>query len=454
MDRIEQKFLKFIDEHLLLNPGEKILVGFSGGPDSVFLLHLLYKFRKRLKIEIYAVHINHLLRGKESDEDEQFCDAFCRSRGIKFSPVRKRVKSFSDKNKMSLEEAGRFLRYREYEKTLRKNKLDKIATAHNAGDNTETVLLNLVKGTGLDGISGIPVKRDNVIRPVLCFTREEIVSYLRKKNFSYRVDKTNEESDYERNYLRNKIIPLIKQRLNPKLDKAVMNSSENFKNIKEYILTNEAEIFRNLKRDSSGGLTILLEDLQKVNESLKGLLVKNLLERELMKQVFSDDLKKIFSLNAAQVGRRVELSGGIKVFRERNYLKFITTGAASENRPVKIHIGETKATPAGRISIRQSNRDSVFYSFNKNKEYISADTVGSEFIIRRWKPGDSFYPLGMKNSKKVSDFLNEQKVESSDKKNHLILVNRNNVVWIIGLRIDERFKVTSSTKEILELCLN
>lgn len=454
MDRTEQKFLRFIDEHSLIISGEKILVGFSGGPDSVFLLHLLHKFQRRLHTEISAVHINHMLRGSEADEDEKFSKEFCIKLGLNFYSIKKRVKAFSEKNKISLEEGGRILRYREFEKIVRQKKLNKIATAHNANDNTETVLLNLIKGTGLDGISGIPVKRGNVIRPVLCFTRVEIELYLAEKNIFFRIDKSNEESDYERNFLRNKIIPLIRQKLNPSVDTAILNSSDNFKNIKEYIFKSESDFFKRNRRDSSGSLIVNIEELKKVNDSLKGLLLKNMLEKELKTQIFSGDIKKIFTLITLQAGRKVELSGGIIGFRERDYLKFVSGENSSGDSPIKIRVGETKPTPAGEISIKKCDRNSIAYSNNKNKEYISADTINNEFIIRRWKPGDSFHPLGMKGHKKISDFLNEQKVETSGKKNHLILFNKNKAVWIIGLRIDERFKITSSTKKILELCLN
>jgi tRNA(Ile)-lysidine synthase len=454
MERTEQKFLKFIDEQSLIIPGEKLLVGFSGGPDSVFLLHCLNKFSRRLRIEVSAIHINHSLRGKDSDEDENFCREYCLNRNIDFVSVKKNVKSFSKRNGFSLEEAGRILRYREFDKALKRKNLDKIATAHNANDNTETVLLNLIKGTGLDGISGIPVKRENIIRPILCFTKDEILSYLYKNKIEFRVDISNEQSNFERNYLRNKILPLIKERLNPAVESAILISSENFRSIKKYILANEAETFRNIKKDSSGNLRIQIADLKKAKEALRGLLLKTLLERELNIQIFSNDIKKIFSLVGAQAGKQIELSGEIKVFREREYLKIIPGFHYADDYTVKIRIGEKKITPVGILSIKKCDRDSLVYSNIKNKEYISADAVSTEFTIRRWREGDSFYPLGMRGSKKVSDFLNEQKVESSGKKNHLILMNENKVVWVVGLRIDDRFKITSSTQKILELCLN
>jgi tRNA(Ile)-lysidine synthase len=453
MEKIEQKFLKFIDDHSLIIPGEKILAAFSGGPDSVFLLYLLDKYKRRLKIEIAAIHVNHMLRGKEAAEDEKFCGEFCIKRGIKFQSVKKRVRTFAERNNISLEEAGRNIRYKEFEKVLKRSNSHKIATAHNANDNTETILLNLIKGTGIDGISGIPVQRENIIRPILNLTKEEILSYLKRNKISFRIDKTNEESNYERNFLRNRIIPLIKQKLNPSLDTAILNSSENFKNIRDYILQNEREHF-GIARSSNGALRILIEEFEKEDRLLRNLLLKNMLERELNQPVFSGDIKKINTLINAHAGKRIELSGSIIVYRERGYLKFIYEQMPGNEYSIKIRIGEIKSTPAGKISIKKYDKESISYSNNKNKEYISADNAGSEFIIRRWKPGDSFFPLGMKGSKKISDFLNEQKVESSVKKNHLILINNNNVVWVIGQRIDERFKITPTTRKILELCLN
>lgn len=454
MEKTEQKFLKYIDENNLINKGDRLLIGFSGGPDSVFLLHLLNKYRSKLKIKLYAMHINHGLRGKDADEDEEFCRVFSQKLKIDFTSVTKNVRLYSRRNHYSLEEAGRILRYKEFGRVLKDKKLDKIATAHNAGDNTETVLLNLIKGTGLDGISGIPPKRENIIRPVLCFAKEEILYYLEKHSILFRTDKSNEDMGYERNYLRRRVIPLIKEKLNPSLDSSVLISSANFRDIREYIFSNEKELFNQSGRNSSGDLLIKISDLRKAGNSLKGILVKTLLERELKVQLFSTDLKKIFLLAKSQTGKRIELPGGIVVFKERDFIKILVEKHNAKDFTAKILVGDEKYTPEGRLSIRKCDKDSIRYSNNKNKEYISADAVSSEFTIRKWREGDSFHPLGMKGSKKISDFLNEQKVESSGKKNHLILLNKDKIVWVIGLRIDDRFKITTSTQKILELCLN
>ncbi len=454
MNRTEQKFLKFIDEKELIETGDKILTAFSGGPDSVFLLFLLYKFRKRLGIEISAIHINHSLRGIAANEDENFCREFCSERTIDFTAIKKNVRSFAAKNGYSLEEAGRILRYKEFETLLRQNKLDKTATAHNAGDNTETVLLNVIKGTGLDGISGIPARRDNIIRPILCFTRDEILSYLAENKIPYCIDQSNEESNFDRNFLRNKVLPLIRERLNPSIDNAMLISSENLGNIKDYILANETRVFGKIEKDSSRNLIIPLGDIRKADRTLIGMLLKNIMIRELGIKIYSNDIRKVISLESAQTGKKIELSGRIIVFRERDHLKFIQDSSLQKDFKAIIRAGGSISTPGGKLSIKICDSGSQLYSNNKNKEYISADSASDEFTIRRWKEGDSFHPLGMNGTKKISDFLNEQKVESSGKKNHLILLNSNKVVWVIGLRIDDRFKITSSTQKILELCLN
>ncbi|MCL4278907.1 MAG: tRNA lysidine(34) synthetase TilS, partial [Ignavibacteriaceae bacterium] len=215
---IEQKALKFIDENHLIDFGDKILVALSGGADSVFLLSFLLKFKKRFRIKLAAFHLNHKLRGKSADDDEKFCKDFCSENNVPFVSVSNEVKANAKKSKLSIEEAARKIRYQELQKAATKLGCNKIATAHNSSDNVETILLNLFKGAGLKGLSGIPVKRENIIRPILSLTSDEIRKYLVQNKIHFRIDESNLKSDYERNFLRNKIIPELKKRLNPQLE--------------------------------------------------------------------------------------------------------------------------------------------------------------------------------------------------------------------------------------------
>ena len=181
MKSVEEKVLLFIASEKLISNNDKILVGLSGGADSVFLLSFLKKFQKKFNLSLIAVHLNHNLRGKEADEDEAFCGKFCADLNIPIIVKKKNVKVFAKKNKLSLEEAGREIRYKLFADVAKKENCTKIATAHHQSDNTETVLLNLIKGSGLNGAAGIPAKRQNIIRPLLGVSKDEIVSYLKNK---------------------------------------------------------------------------------------------------------------------------------------------------------------------------------------------------------------------------------------------------------------------------------
>lgn len=231
MKATEQKVIRFIYENKLINSKDKVLIALSGGPDSVFLLHFFNKFRKKYKIEIGAVHINHLLRGKNSDRDELFCKTICEELLIPFYKLKKNVSSFSKMNKISIEIAGRKIRYEYFNKISKLYNYNKIATAHNADDNTETVLLNLIKGAGLKGIAGIPVNRNNIIRPILCLTKKEILEYLDANRFEFRIDESNLTNEYERNFIRNEVIPLLTNNINSSISKTILNTSLNLQSL-------------------------------------------------------------------------------------------------------------------------------------------------------------------------------------------------------------------------------
>ncbi|HED05424.1 MAG TPA: tRNA lysidine(34) synthetase TilS [Ignavibacteria bacterium] len=452
MKHFEQKVIRFIDEKNLINKNDKILVALSGGPDSVLLLNLLVKYQKRFKINIGALHINHRLRGVDSREDERFCRLLCESLNVTFYSVRKNVKSYSQKYKYSLEESGRILRYYELNRFADKYGYNKIATAHNSSDNAETVLLNLIKGAGLRGISGIPYKRGNIIRPVLCVTKKEINSYLKFHKINFRVDLTNLSSDYERNFLRNEILPVIKKRLNPSIEDTILNSSEIFRNADCLIECKVNEFIDDVADFSGKELKIYLNKLPELKPELIPELLKTLLKKNFQMQVTFDDILKLKSLINKESGKNVNLSSNISALKERNVI-LIGPYIRDENfQPVNTEVGKEVQINGKKLCIENCERP-IKFSNKKNEEYIPADNIDDKFIIRRWQYGDRFYPLGLNGTKKVSDFLNEEKIASSQKKKQLVLLNNDKIVWIIGLRLDERFKITNKTNRIFKLCL-
>src|SRR3989304_921184 len=395
MKKTEQKVLRFIDEKNLLEKDDRILVALSGGPDSVFLLHFLNKYSKKFKISLSALHINHGLRGKAALADEHFCKKFTKKSGIRFYSVKRDVKALAQKLKISTEEAGRLIRYEEFEKFSAKEGFSKIATAHIADDNAETVLLNLIKGTGLNGISGIPFSRGKIIRPLLVLTKEE-------NNF-------------------------VKKRLNEEVKNLV------------------------LKKDDI--VSILLAGLDKIDSELRGEAIRLVFEKEYKIKLSFQEVKRIFSLIEKQPGRSISLQGKLKVVRERNELVAMSQGKAYKQKPVIIGSGDSVKVNDKYFSIKEVTNKKKKFNLDKNIEFINGDNIHTKFILRRWQPGDRFIPLGMKGSKKVSDFLSEQRLSSYNRKDQMILINNNRIVWIIGLRLDNRFRITPQTKKIYELCI-
>ena len=451
----EQTVVKFILNKKLIDAGDRILVALSGGADSVFLLEFLLKYKRRFSIDVAAFHLNHNLRGKEANIDEQFCKNFTAQKKILFFTTSKNVKLFAKRNRMSLEEAGRELRYGEMLKIARANNYTKIATAHNADDNTETVLLNLIKGTGIKGLSGIPERREKIIRPILVLSKKEILDYLDSKKIKYRTDRSNAENNYNRNYLRNEIIPLIRNNLNPQFDSAVFRTSEIIKGYSSLIDEQINNAFRKAVTYRQQKLIIKLKHLEETDVRLYGDVL-----RKSVRKYFNDDLENknisdLLKLVRSQTGSEIRLSNRIFAVKERNSIIIFFKKRDMKNvKQVEIKIGEEKQFEGKSVSISVFNRDKLNFYDNVNKEYISKDNIKSSFILRRWRDGDRFYPLGMKNSKKLSDFLSEQKVRSSEKKEQLVLTNSGKIVWVVGIRIDERYKISAKTRNVLELCLN
>ncbi len=453
MNRIEQKFLRFVDENKLIKKHDKILVALSGGADSVFLLHLLHKYKKRFKIELGTIHLNHMIRGKAANEDEEFCRKLSLNLNVQFFSVKRHVKLFAKKNKLSLEEAGRIIRYVEFEKALKKLNYNKIATAHNSSDNSETVLLNLIKGTGLKGISGIPVIRGNIIRPILNFSKHEIVKYLEEKGIKYRTDESNFSEDFERNFLRQNLIPLIKTKLNPDFEKSILNSSEIFRNISSFMDKKMLEELNSVAEFKKGQLLVSVNKFESIDQEIKSYLLKLAIENKFSVQLSFADYKNIISLAKKESGKKVNLSNSLNALRERDSIIIFKEEKSEEFKPLVVAEDHSVNVDGKTISIKKKENLPVKFSGNRFTEYISADKLSCKYVLRRWQDGDKFFPLGLKGSKKVSDFLNEQKISLLKRKEQLVLTNRGQIVWVIGLRLDERFKINNKTQKVVELCL-
>ncbi|MCF6268714.1 MAG: tRNA lysidine(34) synthetase TilS [Melioribacteraceae bacterium] len=449
--KIEQNIIHFISKQKLFENGDKLLIALSGGPDSVFALQFFHKFKSKFEIEITAMHVNHQLRGDESDGDEVFCKLLCEEVGVSFVSVKVDVKTFADKNKQSIEEAARNLRYQKLSGHASKIKAAKIVTAHNLEDNTETVLLNLFRGTGLKGASGIPIKRDNIIRPFLSVSKVDILSYLNSNKIKYRIDSTNFENDFTRNYLRNEIIPKVKENINSGIDNNILRFSEIASQSEKAIHDYADEIRKKFITKSESGIEISNLIATEKFENIFPNSIKLGLEKEFKKVFTFDDISKIKSIFSLQVGSKAELSNNVVAIKEREFVLVTAKSVSSISDSYELKLNQEVQIGNKIISAKIVELESVKFSSSKNIEFINGDNISFPLTIRKWENGDKFQPIGLKGSKKISDFLTEAKVNSRNKKEQLVLLNGNKIIWVVGNRIDESVKINNETKRIIKL---
>ncbi|MCD4834067.1 MAG: tRNA lysidine(34) synthetase TilS [Bacteroidales bacterium] len=437
---MQSDFQIFIDSNKLCNNTDRILLGISGGIDSICMFHLF----RQLEFPIGIAHCNFQLRGDESEQDEIFVRNLANECDIPFFATRFETKEIAEDKGISIQMAARDLRYDWFEETRNKYDYNYIAIAHNKDDVIETFLINLTRGSGIKGFTGIKSKSGKIIRPLLFASRNVIVEYLNKNNFEYREDSSNSTVKYSRNLIRHEIIPLF-EKINP--------------NFRETIIENISRL-----KDTE---TIYIDNIQKTRESIvREENQKILLNLEKLKQLyplsnFLYEILKPFGFSGSQVTDIIESLDGIsgkqflsstyRLIKDRTDLIIEEISSINE-KYYYIDIDTERLESPVKLNFSK-------FELNKDFEIIKDSQIGLfdldkiEFpiVLRKWKKGDYFMPLGMKNLKKVSDFFIDSKLSLSDKENAWILESENKIIWILGYRIDERFKVTDITKNILKV---
>jgi tRNA(Ile)-lysidine synthase len=392
-----------------------------------------------------------MLRGDDSLKDELFCKTLCNNLDIEFSSIKLDVQEVAKSKKLSIEEAARNLRYDNLLKYSENINAHKIVTAHNLEDNTETVLLNLFRGTGLKGASGIPIIRNNIIRPLLSTSKKDILEFLETENIKYRIDKTNFENDFSRNYLRNEIIPKLKEKINSGIDNNVLNFSKIATQSEKAIHDFALNICNKFIHKNESGITISnqITDIEFVNIFPNA--VKLGLEKKFNKSFTFEDISKIKKVFALQVGSKVELSNNIIAIKERNYLQIYYKTENNFEDSFELNLSELRQIGSIIISAEIVEEGDVKYSSSKNIEFINGDNILFPLTVRRWRVGDRFNPIGLNGTKTISDFLTDSKTSSKKKKEQLVLLNRGKIIWVVGHRIDEEIKINNKTKRFIKL---
>ncbi len=437
----------FVKKKRLLQPEQKLIVTVSGGIDSVVMLDALMQLQAMWKFEIVVAHVNFKLRGKESDGDEQFVRRLAERYDLPFYSEQANTRKIAKQQQRSLQETARDIRYTFFDTLKKSLKADAIVTAHNANDNAETMLLNLLRGSGIDGVAGIPVQRDNIIRPLLCVTRKEIVQYAKKKKLKFREDSSNSKDEYTRNYLRNNIIPKLEQRINPSLNETLLNEAEVFRSAANFANKETDNVYSNVVSSSK----IDIKKLSALDPFIQQSVVRRVM-KELRIEPSFIIISSILELAEHQKGTIVEINKTWIAERLSNEI-LIRGKSIDQTFLYVIEKAGTLTTDDFVFSVKKSALPDNKNGNDSSNEYVDAAKVKFPLTVRSWQKGDSFIPLGMKGKKKLSDFFGEKKLSSEEKKMIPIVESNREILWVAGKRLDERYKLTDSTTDVYQLSI-
>ena len=431
------KFKNQLAENFSLLKDKKLLLAISGGLDSMVLTHLF----QQLDYGFALAHCNFQLRGLESFEDQKFVQNYADESKIQIFITQFDTEAFAKDYKLSTQVAARELRYNRFYELLNDNNFDYLLTAHHADDNLETFLINLSRGTGIDGLTGIPVENEQVIRPLLLFTREEISDYAKENNIEWREDSSNASDKYLRNKIRHDLIPILKD-INPNFLTAFQKTQNYLQEAKGMVEDASIMVYQQVAQEIGDEIHYDLKQLTRL-PNYKSYLYQWL--REFGFTAWED----IYNLVEAQTGKMV-LAKEFRLLKNRDFLILSTL---NEDNATEYWIEQGQKEVNIPLNITFTPTDDYFITENTTI-FVDENKLKFPLALRRWKEGDVFQPFGMQgNSKKVSKFFKDEKFSLLEKENAWLLISENQIVWIVGIRQDERFKIDNKTKNKLKIAL-
>ncbi|HEY3371952.1 MAG TPA: tRNA lysidine(34) synthetase TilS [Prolixibacteraceae bacterium] len=437
-----EQFLKFIHEENLFHSSQRILLAVSGGADSMLMLHLFVN----AGFPIAVAHCNFGLRGSESDEEEQFVADYCDQHNLACYTEHFKTSEFALQEGISIEMAARDLRYEWFNRLLDQHGYDYLATAHHQDDAIETFLINLSRGSGIKGLSGIQAKSNRIIRPMLFTNRAEIMAYCQRLAIAYRTDSSNVETVYKRNLIRQQILPLL-EKVNPAFRKNALKTIGHLHETGQLFQQRMNEIKAAVYSEDEHGALIHIEKLLNFSplstilfELIRPFGFKSEQIQDIIDSLGKDSGRKFFSSDNRLVKDRDYLI--ISPIHEKQEKVFYMEEDCHEiSVPIHLSIQKLERTPDFRFSTHPQVAD------------LDLDQLVFPLILRHWHEGEYFQPLGMKGLKKLSDFFIDEKYSIPEKENAWILASGTQLVWIVGKRMDDRFKITAKTKRIVRLQL-
>lgn len=439
--------LENIKKYKLIEQGDNIVLGLSGGPDSVYLFYKLLEARKHIDFNIFIAHINHDVRGKYAERDQDFVKNLADKYKIPFYYTKENMDDLAKKLKISSEEAGRKIRYSFFNKILNELGGGKVAVGHNKSDQVETVLMRFLRGTGLDGLKGMDFSSGNIIRPILNIDREEIEAFLDKNGLDYKIDHTNLQNIYMRNRTRLELIPYIEEHYNSNFIDVAFNNSFIFKEDGDFInKCAQATYHKLLKQEEADKILLKRQDFSKEHISIQSRILRQGILK--IKGNLHGVTKEHIDLALALIieegtGKYIDLIDNIII--AISYDDIVVT---RKDKLLKASNQEDK--PKLKCEILDIDKIDNLYKDSYTK-YFDYDKVRGKLTLRTRKPGDSFQPLGMKGRKKIKDFFIDEKVPREKRDRIQLLCDEEDIIWVVGYRISEFYKIDKETKKVLKV---
>jgi tRNA(Ile)-lysidine synthase len=461
----EQKVISFIKKHNPFSAGDRLVVAVSGGGDSVCLLHILVRWRKELGIELHVAHLNHQLRGAESDSDASYVSDLARRLDVSATIERRDVAIYRDQKGGSLEEAAREVRYSFLAEIARRIGTSKVVVGHTRDDHIETIVMHLLRGTGMTGLCGLQPRsvlpygenssQLEIVRPLLELTRQETLDYCQLYKLAPRSDSSNVSPSFLRNRVRLDLLPVLKN-YNPSIDKALLRLADIAVDDISFIEEKASLLWKELAREEGG---VIYLDMSKT-AALPCAMQRQIFRRAVkqlrgnLKDVEADHIEAMMDFLSKPAGKKLCLPDGLTLSTE--YGRLVLASAQASICPLPPLKGISKINIPGETDlngwrVRADITQEAVGDDNGLAASFDLDKVGRELVVRRRRPGDRFQPLGMSQTKKLQDFMVDSRIPSSWRDRVPLTCSPKQILWVVGWRIDDRVKITENTKEVLRL---
>ncbi len=461
---LEQRVFDFIQQNHLLSANEKLLVAVSGGPDSVCLLHILVKLQKELKVHLHLAHLNHQLRGAESEADAEYVYDLARKWNIPATIERRDVKGYQKEQRLSLEEAAREVRYSFLTEVAGSIGIERVAVGHTRDDHIETILMHLIRGAGTRGLRGLQSYTEwksktgslIIIRPLLEVSHQEIEGYCRQHRLAPRLDASNLSLSPLRNRIRHQLLPLLES-YNPRIAEALLRTASIASDDIDFLDKETSRLWDRIAQKEGESVTLDKKRFDRLPPTLKRYLLRASAERLMgsAKDIEMRHIEEMMSALAKPAGKRLSLPGGLIFSTGYDQYQLATDIASLSPFPklegeVQLNIPGQTLLPGWRIEAAIIDREGMVEK-NDFTAYLDLGKTGNKLIVRPRRRGDRFQPLGLPQLKKIGEFMIDAKIPRTWRGKIPIVCSPQQILWVVGWRLDDRVKVSEKTKKVLRL---